>query len=462
MPNDETDKNNQQRQGQKRVTACCLEGERSEQQDRSRSRAKHIHNESSKNKALRFYNEILAKNSNLRGMCRERAVFDETLLNWKDQGTTNSISPLEAIQYLRDVGLIHHSTKNTKIIWTVDLDNMIMTFYDTVLRNNPERRLTCTNRRVLNDTINRWEVEQHLRDSATTSVINIPASMYVSTLLKLGMIKNKRKESTLDKIVWADSSEEVQPFTEEQHSRLASFDQKQLRDNIAAISFYNQMLKYDQILRRACAYRNIMEDVINEWKQLPLHAGDPPKEGVASASIIYELTYKWGLIDHVNAQQGIVAWKEDVQSYKDGVIQWKNLFPVELRSREKFDLRRQQMRNECAAIAAISFYISKIRDNPQLRCACAYRQFLNDTIDVWKNEPVKAGDPPRNVPRSNIIHQLQKQWTVIRSFNNDTVVWTQDTSCDTEMASLFSMLSTSSSENTFSTFSENTGTNSSY
>jgi hypothetical protein len=119
------------------------------------------------------------------------------------------------------------------------------------------------------------------------------------------------------------------------------------------------------------------------------------------------------LIDHVNNDQGIVAWKEDVKYYNDGVIRWKDAWPEkdnegnqQWLSKDEFKKRGEQKKNEYAAIVALSFYNSMIRGNPQLRNACTYRYFLNETIDAWKMDVAGVGDPPRNAARSNIIHQL--------------------------------------------------------
>lgn len=307
-----------------------------------------------------------------------------------------------------------------------------MSFYDAILRNNPRQRRACTNRRVLNDTINQWKIDQRLH-KAEVPPINIPPGMYVSTLMKLGIIINTREVSIREEIIWSDPIEDIAPLSEEERSNLVPFDRKQMRANRAGLSFYNQMLKDNRALRKACAYRNIFHDVIWQWRHLPPNAGDPPKDGVATASIVYGLTYKWGLIDHVNNQQGIIAWKEDVKCYNDGVIIWKSPWPEEDKegnrlwlSEDEFKRRGEQMRNEYAAIVALSFYISKVRDNHQLRHACSDRRFLNDTIDAWKMEAFAAGDPPRNASRSNIIFQLQNQWSVIKSFTLDTVVWKHD------------------------------------
>ena len=68
----------------------------------------------------------------------------------------------------------------------------------------------------------------------------------------------------------------------------------------------------------------MMYDVIDQWKKRPPNAGDPR---VPRAAIIYGLIYKWSLIDHANSEQGIVAWKEDVHCYNDGVIIWKDKWP---------------------------------------------------------------------------------------------------------------------------------------
>ena len=67
-----------------------------------------------------------------------------------------------------------------------------------------------------------------------------------------------------------------------------------------------------------------------------------------------------------------------------------------------------------------------MRDNAQLRQACTYRNFLNDTIDAWKLEPVEVGDPPRYTSRLSIIFQLHKQWGLIKSFTSEMIVWKED------------------------------------
>ena len=126
-----------------------------------------------------------------------------------------------------------------------------------------------------------------------------------------------------------------------------------------------------------------------------------------------------------------MAWKEDVFCYNDGVVTWKDRYAYKGGQREwvddeEFKRRGVQARNEHAAIVALSFYNSKVRDNAQLRLACADRCFMNALIDQWKWEPVEAGDPPRNASVSQIIHQLHKQWGVIKSFTTEIVEWKGD------------------------------------
>jgi hypothetical protein len=420
---------------QRRAAAWRAAGGITGQQERSRAKNARRGGHS-KNEVMLFYHEVLATDPELLSACRDRAVFDDTLRDWKNEHSVQGVTPSNAIQFLRDEGIIvkekSSNSNSTRIIWTVDIDNVVMSFYDTILRNNPRQRRACTNRRVLNDTINQWKIDQRLQE-ADVPPINVTPALYVSTLMKLGVVVNTREVSTRDEIIWADPIGEIAPLSEEERSNLVSFDRKQMRANRAGLSFYNQMLKDNRALRKACAFRNIFQDVIRQWRHLPPNAGDPPREGVATAGIVYGLAYKWGLIDHVNNQQGIIAWKEDVKCYNDGVIIWKNQWPEKdaegnriWLSDDEFKRRGDQMRNEYAAIVALSFYISKVRDNHQLRHACADRRFLNDTIDAWKMEAFTAGDPPRNASRSNIIFQLQNQWGVIMSFTVDTVVWKQD------------------------------------
>ena len=432
---------------QQRAAAWRSKGGRTGQQECSRAKARNL--EHSKSKAIKFYNEVLAEHPEVLAMCRERTSFDDTLRAWKDQNEIQNLSASTALQHLKDAGLVFQQKSGTssRIVWTVDVDNMVMSFYDAILRNNPRLRRSCTNRRVLNDTINQWKIDQRFQRSQVFPNMNISPAIFVSTLMKLGVITNTRDVSTRDEIIWADAIEDITPLSPEEQRELVSFDQKQMRANRAGLTFYNQMLKDNRVLRRACAYRNILDDVIHEWKQRPSNAGDPPKDGVACAGIIRGLVYKWGLINHVNNEQGIVAWKEDVKYYNDGVIQWKDAWPgldnegnrIWL-SDEEFKKRGEEMKNEYAAIVALSFYNLVVRDNLQLRSACTHRYFLNDTIDAWKMEPVESGNPPRNVTRSNIIHQLQRQWGFIVSIEDDTVVWKQDVARNKESVSFNDML----------------------
>jgi hypothetical protein len=444
------------KQSSRRATAWRLAGGKEGQQERSRVKQhqKIIEQDHSKSTAVLFYNDVLANNQELLATCRERTAFDETLVNWKRANSIRNLTPSNVLNFLRDEGIIYqHKASNcnsTRIIWTVDVDNMVMAFYDSVLRGNPRQRRSCANRRVLNDTINQWKIDQRFEESEMIPGVSISPSVFVSTLMKLGKIINTREVSTRDEIIWADVIEDISPLTQEERSKIVYFDQKQMRANRAALTFYNQMLKDNRVLRRACAYRNIFEDVIDQWKKRPSNAGDPPKDGVASAAIIYGLIKKWGLIDHVNNEQGIVAWKEDVKYYNDGVIRWKDKWPEkdndgnrQWLSEDEFKKRGEQMKNEYAAIVALSFYNfnSMIRDNPQLRNACTYRYFLNETIDSWKIDIAGVGHPPRNAAKSNIIHQLHVTWGVIVSYDQDTVIWKPVAQEDVEPLSFDDMLS---------------------
>merc|ERR1712176_441344 len=80
-------------------------------------------------------------------------------------------------------------------------------------------------------------------------------------------------------IVWTQGIEGIKPLRAEQkdHSNPNSGGRKQVNANRAAISFYNEKLRDDQVLRRACAYRKILHDTIDQWKKAPINAGDPPR-----------------------------------------------------------------------------------------------------------------------------------------------------------------------------------------
>ena len=89
-----------------------------------------------------------------------------------------------ATKYSRELGIIFQNKSSrcnsTTIIWTADVDAIVLSFYDTKLRNNSRLRRSCTNRRVLNDTINQWKIERHLDESTTTRTKHISQMILVT------------------------------------------------------------------------------------------------------------------------------------------------------------------------------------------------------------------------------------------------------------------------------------------
>jgi hypothetical protein len=79
--------------------------------------------------------------------------------------------------------------------------------------------------------------------------VSISPSVFVSTLMRLGVITNTREISTRDEIIWTDAIDDIAPLTQEERSNIVHFDQKQMRANRAALTFYNQMLKDNRVLR---------------------------------------------------------------------------------------------------------------------------------------------------------------------------------------------------------------------
>ena len=413
-----------------RATTWRNNGGLAAQQDRSR--ANQHSNQQRKSQGLLFYNDMLRDDPDLRMACIDRDIFNETFNKWKKEKGV-SCHPSEALGYLKKLNLICKEANNstaTTIAWTADVDGIVLSFYDAKLRNNPRLRRSCTNRRVLTDTINEWKIEQRLENDLPSQKISISPTLFKSILMKLGLIMNPRDISTRNEIIWSAGIEGIVPLTAEERADTIPFDQNQVRANRAGLAFYNQKLRDNRVLRRSCAYRNILNDVMNQWLKSPSNEGDPPKEGVKCAALIFGLKHRWGLIDHINTEQGIVAWKEDVLCYNDGVITWKNRSYTDGKrewvSDEEYKRRVEKARNEYAAIVALSFYRLKMRDNAQLRQACTYRNFLNDTIDAWKLEPVEVGDPPRYTSRLSIIFQLHKQWGLIKSFTSEMIVWKED------------------------------------
>ena len=252
------------KRSQRRAAAWRQSGGKAGQLQQSKTKQKQ--KEDSHEKALQFYNEVLAHNTEFLHACRDRNVFDETLREWKRENCIQNLRPSHVLEHLRDEDIIfrHKSGNATCIIWTSHIDTMVMNFYDTMLRNNPPQRRACTNRRVLNDTINQWKIKQRLEGTEVIPV-SISPSVFVKTLMKLDMVCNTREVSTRDEIIWSDPIEDVTPLiTEEERSEMMPFDQKQMRANRAGLAFYNQMLKNNRVLRRACAYRKLFVDDIHQ------------------------------------------------------------------------------------------------------------------------------------------------------------------------------------------------------
>ena len=320
---------------------------------------------SPKNIALSFYDAKLRDDTDLRrSWCSERSFLNEIFNQWKQERSSAGkplqvyIAPSTVISQLKEADLIH-DINSTIIQWTADVDEMVLSFYDAKLRNNPRLRRSCTNRRILNDTINKWKVEQHLEGR---TIKKITPAMIVTNLTKQGLIIPSESSGFREEIIWAEGIDGITPLSAQERTEMNDlhFDQRQVRANRTALSFYNEKLRDNRTLRRACAYRNILHDTIDEWKGGATNAGDPPRD-VPPAAIIYGLIRKWELIDHVNGEQGIVAWKEDVHCYNDGIITWKDKYPYkdgkrEWLSEDEFKSRQDQAKNERVSIVALSFY----------------------------------------------------------------------------------------------------------
>ena len=271
---------------QQRATTWRNNGGLVAQQDRSRANQQ---NQQRKSQGLLFYNDMLRDDPDLRMACRGRDIFNETFNKWKEEKGV-SCRPSEALGYLKQLNIICKEANNstaTTIAWTADVDGIVLSFYDTKLRDNPRLRRSCTNRRVLTDIINEWKIEQRIENDASSQKISISPTLFISILIKLGLIINPRDASTRDEIIWSAGIEGIVPLTAEERAETIPFDQKQVRANRAGLVFYNQKLRDNRVLRRSCAYRNILNDEINQWLKSPSNEGDPPKEGVKCAAIIY-------------------------------------------------------------------------------------------------------------------------------------------------------------------------------
>ena len=77
---------------------------------------------------------------------------------------------------------------------------------------------------------------------------------------------------------------------------------------------------------------------------------------------------------------------------------------------------------------AISFYDTKLRNDPSLRRRCSDRHVLDATIDRWKANERLNGTPIVNASRSSIIFSLRSKWKLIHKklTEDNVIIWTAD------------------------------------
>ena len=307
------------RQSQRRAARWRESGGRENMERKSQEavRTKQKQMQYSSKVALLFYNATLRDDPAMRRKCTDRSILNEIIKLWKENEHLEgrpmevSVAPSNLIGCLKNAKLIDTWTSK-KITWAEDEDkraeNVAMSFYNTKLRGNPTLRRSCSDRSVLNDTVDLWKIEERLEGRR---VINVPPARIIFSLMKWELIDPNSNISR--NIIWVEESvnnngeDEVEGVDNEHH-----FNKKQQHANRAALSFYNSKLRDNPTLRWSCSHRQVLNVTIDQWKTERMNYGDPPRK-FSRSSIIYGLIKKRGLIE--STSEDVIFWKEDVDIF---------------------------------------------------------------------------------------------------------------------------------------------------
>jgi hypothetical protein len=178
--------------------------------------------------ALSFYDEIFRNDANLRRMCTGRQSLNYEIDMWKERKALHGepvmgVSRSDILRSLKTKWnlISRESNISASVNWTVDgtdggnggtraggrnrnrgvrgdIDNVSLSFYDAKLRNDAELRRRCSDRHVLDATIDRWKAEERLDGRPITGASR--ANIIRSLCIKWRLIHTRIQQDNV--IIW--------------------------------------------------------------------------------------------------------------------------------------------------------------------------------------------------------------------------------------------------------------------
>ena len=185
-----------------------------------------------------------------------------------------------------------------------------------------------------------------------------------------------------------------------------------------ALLFFDARLRYDLELREKCTDRSFLYQTIREWLEEKRSAGKDLHWGPTPNSIFMK-----GLVRELKLA------KQDKKGKRGGPIVWREW-------NRSFDQELIRVKGRISTVdsIAVSFYNSKLEDNPGLRLKCSDRHVLEHTFRDWKNEKNITGCSPYH-----LVYSLRVRWKLIdtlsrasldAAMSESIIVW-KDTPYDT-------------------------------
>ena len=136
--------------------------------------------------ALSFFNANLRDDPSLRHSCRDRHALDTVIVRWKEGLQIVGVPPSAIVNSLRKRWKLIDTivTEEDVVVWAADVadghdkdrriarvvkdttrDRIALSFYNAMLRDDPDLRRSCSDRHVLDEVIDRWKVGQRLDGS---------------------------------------------------------------------------------------------------------------------------------------------------------------------------------------------------------------------------------------------------------------------------------------------------------
>jgi hypothetical protein len=168
--------------------------------------------------ALSFFNANLRDDPSLRHSCRDRHALDTVIVRWKEGLQIVGVPPSAIVNSLRKRWKLIDTivTEEDVVVWAADAadghdkdrriarvvkdttrDRIALSFYNAMLRDDPDLRRSCSDRHVLDEVIDRWKVGQRLDGSQ----VRVPRSDIVFSLrVRWNLIDSKMNEENI--IIW--------------------------------------------------------------------------------------------------------------------------------------------------------------------------------------------------------------------------------------------------------------------